>query len=157
MKQCRETFAQVLFMLQAANQELPEQEKVLQYFLDFVLLQANGVVSWRCTDEQLERARTAQSLARVSRYDDFAIYKSKLQSLRVQSAEEAFQAARRVARLVSVSPPSVARCRCHFRYVTDTLAQRDHSQQKRPTSLRRATSSARLCHFGSDYSPIPRR
>lgn len=100
MKQCRESFAEALLLLRATSREPPEQKRVLQYCMDFMLAQAHRIVLWRCSDEQLERARTAP--ASIGQ-DDYETYKVKLQILRHQSTEEAFQAARRIMRTIGVS------------------------------------------------------
>jgi hypothetical protein len=102
IKQCRESFGQALVLLQSTDRLPPEQKRILQYCMEFMLAQAHRIVSWRCSEEQLARARTASSSGSGSQQDDFETYKSALQSLRVRSAEEAFQAARRVMRTIGV-------------------------------------------------------
>lgn len=89
-------------MLAAANRNPPDQKRVLQYCTDFMLAQAHRIILWRCSEEQLTRARTASSSLTGIQEDDFEKYKTKLQALRVRSTEEAFQAARRIMKDITV-------------------------------------------------------
>lgn len=103
MREARQSFHQALDMLQAHGSEPPTQKRVMQYCMDFMMAQAHRIVLWRCSEEQLERARTAPLSSGGIQQDFFDTYRSKLQTLRMQSAEEAFQAARRIMRSISVS------------------------------------------------------
>lgn len=102
LRQCRVNFSEALTLLKPTGRDPPEQKRVLQYSMDFMLAQAHRIVSWRCSEEQLDRAREACSGGELGNEDNFEVYKSNLQALRMQSAEEAFQAARRVMKTIGV-------------------------------------------------------
>lgn len=102
LRAARESFTEALLLLSATNVQQPEQKRILKYCIDFMLAQAHRIVLWRCSEEQLARAQSAPSSVGGIQQDDFETYKSKLQSLRVRSAEEAFQAARRIMSNITV-------------------------------------------------------
>jgi hypothetical protein len=101
LAQCRNSLHEALEMFKPTGKPRPEQTRVIAYSVDFMMAQAHRIVLWRCSEEQLQRASTAATAQPGKDVENIETYKMKLQMLRSRSTEEAFQAARRIMKVIS--------------------------------------------------------
>ena len=87
---CRSTLAEALSIAADRRITPPVIATALAHNLDYLVLQAHRVISWRAEAEQLARAKAAESS------QNYAAYHLRLLELYAQSDAEVFSASRRV-------------------------------------------------------------
>lgn len=95
LEKCRTTLKQSLTIAEGKGITPPLIATALAYNMDYLLLQAHRIISWRMEPEQLARASIADSA------QAYSTYSLGLLRLHTMSKNEVFQASRRVLDVVS--------------------------------------------------------